>query len=86
VVAFANLAAQDLLRQDGMMLGDSAELFMPQLLRSLELAGEGAGCVEQMHGATFEIVAHSMGKGTKSRGRLLIFKPAPAVNSNREAA
>jgi diguanylate cyclase (GGDEF)-like protein len=84
VVAFANLAAQDLLRQDGMMLGDSAELFMPQLLRALDLAGEGHACTEQLHGTTFEIVAHGMGKGTKSRGRLLIFKPAPAVNSNRE--
>jgi diguanylate cyclase (GGDEF)-like protein/PAS domain S-box-containing protein len=86
VVAFANLAAQDLLRQDGMMLGDSAELFMPQLLRALERSGEGCGCIAQLHGTTFEIVAHGMGKGTKSRGRLIIFKPAAAVNSDREAA
>ena len=86
MVAFANLAAQDLLRQDGMMLGDSAELFMPQLLRALERAGEGRGCIEQLHGSTFEIVAHGMGNGTRSRGRLIIFKPAPAVNGNREAA
>jgi diguanylate cyclase (GGDEF)-like protein/PAS domain S-box-containing protein len=86
VVAFANLAAQDLLRQDGMMLGDSAEQFMPQLLRALERAGEGRGCIEQLHGTTFEIVAHGMGKGTRARGRLIIFKPAPAENSNKEAA
>jgi diguanylate cyclase (GGDEF)-like protein/PAS domain S-box-containing protein len=79
VVAFANLAAQHLFRQDGMLLGSSAELFMPQLLQALDLAGEGPGCTIQLHGSGFEVAAHSMGKGTRSRGRLIIFTPAPAV-------
>jgi CheY-like chemotaxis protein len=42
VVAFANLAAQQLFGQDGMQLGRSAELFMADLLRQLE-QGEGRG-------------------------------------------
>jgi CheY-like chemotaxis protein len=86
VVAFANLAAQDLFGQDGMQLGDSVRLFMPDLLLALERAGEGRGCTERLHGINFEIAAHGMGKGTRSRGRLIIFKPAPAVHGNQEAA
>jgi diguanylate cyclase (GGDEF)-like protein/PAS domain S-box-containing protein len=85
VVAFANLAAQDLFRQDGMLLGSPAELFMPQLLRELDQAGEGSNCIEQLHGARFEVAAHSMGKGTRSRGKLIIFKPAPAVLTVKES-
>jgi PAS domain-containing protein len=84
VVAFANLAAQDLFRQDGMLLGSSAALFMPTLLEALDQAGEGPGCTVRLHGTGFEVAAHSMGKGTRSRGRLIIFTPVPAVLTDEE--
>jgi diguanylate cyclase (GGDEF)-like protein/PAS domain S-box-containing protein len=86
VVAFANLAAQDLFREHGMLLGSPAQLFMPDLLLALDQAGEGEACIEQLHGSSFEVAAHSMGKGTRSRGRLIIFKPAPAVLIQKEIA
>jgi CheY-like chemotaxis protein len=84
VVAFANLAAQELFSPHGMLLGSSAELFMPELLAALGQAGEGAARIEQLHGSRFEVAAHSMGKGTRSRGRLIIFTPAPAVLTDKE--
>jgi CheY-like chemotaxis protein len=86
VVAFANLAAQDLFQRHGMLLGSPAELFMPELLEALGQAGEGEARVEQLHGRSFEVAAHSMGKGTRSRGRLIIFKPATAVLIDKETA
>jgi diguanylate cyclase (GGDEF)-like protein/PAS domain S-box-containing protein len=86
VVAFANVAAQQLFGQDGMQLGGSAELFMPQLLQQIEQGGEAGGCIAQLHGTRFAIAAHGMGNGTRSRGRLIIFNPAPAVISNKETA
>ncbi len=79
VVAFANLAAQELFRADGLLLGSYAGRFMPQLLQALGQAGEAGCCIEQVHGNRFEVAAHSMGKGTRSRGRLIIFKPAVAA-------
>jgi diguanylate cyclase (GGDEF)-like protein/PAS domain S-box-containing protein len=86
VVAFANLAAQELFREHGMLLGSAAELFMPQLLAALDQAGDGHACIEQVNGSSFEVAAHSMGKGTRSRGRLIIFKPASAVLIEKETA
>ncbi|MDB5790771.1 MAG: hypothetical protein JWQ80_795 [Massilia sp.] len=86
VVAFANLAAQDLFREHGMLLGSAAQLFMPALLLALDQAGEGEACIEQLHGTSFEVAAYSMGKDTRSRGRLIIFKPAPAVLIDKEIA
>jgi diguanylate cyclase (GGDEF)-like protein/PAS domain S-box-containing protein len=82
VVAFANVAAQDLFRQDGMLLGSPAGLFMPQLLATLDEAGEA--CAVQLHGSGFQVAAHGMGKGTRSRGRLIIFTPAPAALTVKE--
>jgi diguanylate cyclase (GGDEF)-like protein/PAS domain S-box-containing protein len=86
VVVFANPAAHALFSGDGMLLGNAAGLFMPQLLAALDQAGEGAACIAQLHGSRFEVGAHSMGKGTRSRGRLIIFKPAPAVLNDKETA
>ncbi|RJG23425.1 EAL domain-containing protein [Massilia cavernae] len=73
VVAFANVAAQRLLGQDGMALGGPVEWFMPALAE----AAEGRSWSETLHGTRYEIAAHSMGKGTRARGRLIIFKPVP---------
>ncbi|MDB5918976.1 MAG: hypothetical protein JWR40_3210 [Massilia sp.] len=84
VVAFANLAAQQLFAQDGLQLGSSAELFMADLLRQLEQGAESGGCVALLHGSRFDIAAHGMGNHTRSRGRLIIFNPAPAATGNQE--
>jgi diguanylate cyclase (GGDEF)-like protein/PAS domain S-box-containing protein len=73
LVAFANLAAQVLFRDRGALLGNPAELFMGELLAALRLAGDGAPCVGELHGAPVEAVAHSMGKDTQSRGKLIVF-------------
>ncbi|WLI91365.1 EAL domain-containing protein [Massilia sp. R2A-15] len=86
VVAFANSAAQELFRQHGMLLGSPAALFMPALLESIARAEDGGACLERLHGADYEVVAHSMGKGTRARGRLVIFKAALAADINKEAA
>jgi hypothetical protein len=70
--------------QYGMLLGSAAELFMPQLLAALDQAGDGQACSALLHGSRYQVDAHSMGKDTRSRGRLIIFKPAPAALTDRE--
>lgn len=82
LVAFANVAAQDLFGQDGMLLGSGAERFMAPLLQALDQAGEGGSVVAALHGSRFDIAAHGMGKGTRARGRLIIFKPAPDIDKD----
>jgi diguanylate cyclase (GGDEF)-like protein/PAS domain S-box-containing protein len=78
VVAFANLAAQDLFKDRGLLLGSDAEQCMPGMLGALQQAQQGAACTVSLHGASFELIAHSMGKGTRSRGKLIVFKPSAA--------
>jgi diguanylate cyclase (GGDEF)-like protein/PAS domain S-box-containing protein len=75
VVAFANLAAQDLFRNSGLLLGSAAELFMPSILLALHQVEEGQPCIVELDRVRFEIVSHSMGKGTRSRGNLITFNP-----------
>ncbi|MGZ5201885.1 MAG: EAL domain-containing protein [Telluria sp.] len=72
VVAFANLAAQELFRSASQLLGSAVEYFMPELAT----VGEGQECIATVHGTRYEIVAHGMGKGTRARGLLIIFTPA----------
>jgi diguanylate cyclase (GGDEF)-like protein len=74
-VAFANLAAQELFRDEGQLIGSPVECFMPELA-AIE---EGQPRVETVHGARYEIAAHGMGRDTQARGKLIIFKPAPPV-------
>jgi CheY-like chemotaxis protein len=79
VVAFANLAAEQLFRSDGQLLGNPVEYFMP----GLSTIGEGQQLAATVAGARYEIAAHGMGKGTRARGMLIVFKPA-APDTNRE--
>jgi diguanylate cyclase (GGDEF)-like protein/PAS domain S-box-containing protein len=75
VVAFANVAAQELFREHGLLLGSMADEFMPAVLEALRGVPDGQPCWEVVAGAAYRIVAHSMGHGTRSRGRLLTFIP-----------
>jgi diguanylate cyclase (GGDEF)-like protein/PAS domain S-box-containing protein len=74
MVVFANLAALDRFRRDGLMLGGQVDLFMPALAD----VPDGRGSIATAHGR-FEVVVHRMGKGSRARGRLIIFQPAPAI-------
>lgn len=71
VVAFANIAAQALFKDNGFLLGIEAEQIMPQVLQALRSVGEGEKCTADLNGVRFEVVARSMGKGTQSRGQLI---------------
>jgi diguanylate cyclase (GGDEF)-like protein/PAS domain S-box-containing protein len=75
-VAFANVGAQELFRGDGQLLGSPVEWFMPELA-SID---EGAPRIETVHGIRYEIAAHGMGRGSRARGTLIIFKPATPEN------
>lgn len=73
VVAFANLAAQDLFRQHCLLLGSEADLFIPDVMRMLRDAEEGQKCITELGGLSFEVISRSMGRGTQSRGTLITF-------------
>jgi len=60
VVAFANAAAMELFKSPALRLGSEA-------------VEDGETCVAELHGASFEVVSRSMGRGTQSRGRLITF-------------
>jgi diguanylate cyclase (GGDEF)-like protein/PAS domain S-box-containing protein len=75
VVAYANGAAQELFRDRGLLLGGRAAEFMPAALAALRGAADGAVRTVELGGARYQVVAHSMGRGTRSRGRLVTFSP-----------
>ncbi|CAN7394348.1 EAL domain-containing protein [Massilia sp. LjRoot122] len=74
-VAYANVAARRLFGDSGTLLGSSAAEVMPGLLLDLEGLDGGASLSTEMGGRTYEVVAHNMGRGTRSRGTLLSFSP-----------
>ncbi|HEY1229661.1 MAG TPA: PAS domain-containing protein, partial [Ramlibacter sp.] len=76
VVVMANLAAQDLFRESGQLLGNPVEWFMPELATIRE--GEPQGLA--VGGARYQVAAHGMGRGTRARGILIIFNPAGPDN------
>jgi diguanylate cyclase (GGDEF)-like protein/PAS domain S-box-containing protein len=75
-VVFANLAAQGLFRSEGQLLGSPVDWFMPELAA----VAEGAPHIAAVAGEPYEIAAHGMGRGTRARGTLIIFKPAVPGN------
>jgi diguanylate cyclase (GGDEF)-like protein/PAS domain S-box-containing protein len=75
VAAYANPAAQALFRQHGPLLGTAAAEFMPAVLAQLRAAPDGQPCAVELNGTRYLVVAHSMGRGTRSRGRLVTFSP-----------
>jgi diguanylate cyclase (GGDEF)-like protein/PAS domain S-box-containing protein len=70
-VAFANHAAQELFSRDGQLLGSPVEWFMPELAA----VDEGQPRVAEVHGERYKIATHSMGRGSRARGTLIVFKP-----------
>jgi diguanylate cyclase (GGDEF)-like protein/PAS domain S-box-containing protein len=79
VVAFANLAAQELFKDAGMILGSEAAQLMPEILHALRDAGDGEKRFAAFGGMRMEVVSRSMGNGTQSRGRLVTFSPGGAA-------
>jgi nitrogen-specific signal transduction histidine kinase len=72
VVVFANLAGQELFSSEGQLLGSALDSFMP----GLSAAGDGQERAATVHGMRYDVATHGMGKGTRARGTLIIFKPA----------
>ncbi|HYD59273.1 MAG TPA: EAL domain-containing protein [Noviherbaspirillum sp.] len=75
VVAFANVAAQELFKDAGMLFGSDAVQLMPEVLDALRGVAEGQPCIAEIKGRRFEIVCRTMGKDTQSRGRLIMMTP-----------
>jgi DNA-binding response OmpR family regulator len=73
VVAYANAAAQELFGEHGLLLGSAAAQVMPAALEALRTAQVGAPCPVELNDARYQAVAHSMGRGTRSRGKLVTF-------------
>jgi diguanylate cyclase (GGDEF)-like protein/PAS domain S-box-containing protein len=71
VVVFINVAAQALFRAMGPMLGNEASRVMPDLMHALHTTEDGARCSAELGGMRFEVNSRSMGKGTRSRGKLI---------------
>ncbi|MDB5959183.1 MAG: histidine kinase, partial [Massilia sp.] len=71
LVAFVNIAAQNLFSEAGPLLGTEAAQFMPQVLDAIRGASEAEKCEVQLHGMRFDVVSRSMGHGTESRGKLI---------------
>lgn len=71
LVAFVNTAAQTLFSEFGLILGSDAKLLMPELFHALDSAGEGEQCFAELNGTLFQVISHTMGKGSQSRGRLM---------------
>lgn len=74
-VAYANVAARRLFGGGAELLGSAAEDVMPELLADLEVALAGRPLTARLGGQAYEVSAHHMGRGTRSRGTLLSFSP-----------
>jgi diguanylate cyclase (GGDEF)-like protein/PAS domain S-box-containing protein len=75
VVAYANGAAQQLFGAHGLLLGSAAARVLPAALDALRAEPGGAPCTVEIDGARYQAVVHSMGRTTRSRGKLLTFSP-----------
>jgi diguanylate cyclase (GGDEF)-like protein len=73
LVAFVNLAAQALFKDDGPILGIEAVQLMPEIMQAISNVEEGEASLADIGSVQFNVVARSMGKGTQSRGQLIIF-------------
>lgn len=84
VVAFVNIAAESLFDTGGAVLGCDAAQVMPELVPAIRSTDEGESRTIELRGTCFQMTAHSMGKGSESRGKLLIFtvsSPRPETAS-----
>jgi diguanylate cyclase (GGDEF)-like protein/PAS domain S-box-containing protein len=71
LVAFVNIAAQNLFSEAGPVLGIEAAQFMPQVLDAIHGVSEAEKCEVELRGMRFDVVSRSMGHGTESRGKLI---------------
>ena len=76
LVAFVNIAAQNLFSEVGPVLGAEAAHFMPQVLEAIRGLDEGEKCAVELSGMRFDVVSRSMGNGTESRGKLITLTPS----------
>jgi EAL domain-containing protein (putative c-di-GMP-specific phosphodiesterase class I)/CheY-like chemotaxis protein len=74
-VAYANLAARKLFGKGDALLGSDADEVMPAPVVGLAARADGAPLSAELAGQAYEIVAHSMGRKTRSRGTLMTFSP-----------
>ena len=73
MIALVNVAAQKLFEaEEGSVLGCDASQVMPTILESIANAIDGEVRDATFAGKRFMVVTHGMGKGSESRGKLLI--------------
>lgn len=78
VVAFANLAAQELFK-NGAILGCDAGQLMPELLHATQGAAAGEKHIAELDGMWFQVMSRAMGSGSQARGRLMTLSKFEAV-------
>ncbi|WP_082584278.1 EAL domain-containing protein [Noviherbaspirillum sp. Root189] len=79
IIAFTNVAGQNLFKGVGLILGSEAEQIVPEVLHAIRGVAEGEKCVAEVHGKRFDVVSRSMGRGTQSRGTLITLTPAESA-------
>jgi diguanylate cyclase (GGDEF)-like protein len=72
-IVFTNIAANDLFKTAGALLGNPIELFIPVLSNGIPEHKAEEFCTVEIGGMRFEAAARRMGHGTQSRGSLIIF-------------
>lgn len=75
IIVFTNIAANDLFKNGGALLGNPGELFIPALSKGISEHETEEFCTVEIGGKWFEAAARRMGHGTQSRGSLIIFTP-----------
>ena len=78
-IAYANAAARQMLGGGDTLLGSDAAEVMPELLAALDGHAEGEALTVSRGGHVYGVEAHSMGRGTQSRGTLVAFTPLAAA-------
>jgi diguanylate cyclase (GGDEF)-like protein/PAS domain S-box-containing protein len=79
IVAFVNVAAQNLFSDAGPILGSEATQLMPELIhKTKEMGDDEIFCIE-LKGIWFEVVSRSMGNGSQSRGKIITLTQCDSV-------
>lgn len=78
VIVFANIAAQALLAEVGMLLGVPLQHASPSLFAVLATAQEGQVAKVEIAGVSFDMRWNTMGQRSNSRGKLITVAPVGA--------
>lgn len=78
-IAYANVAARRLFGKGDALLGSNADEVMPAEVAALTARADEVPALAGLAGQTYEVVAYSMGRRTRSRGTLITFSPIPNV-------